>query len=120
MKPKLIFIYNASSGKLNALLDVGHKLLSPKTYKCDLCALTHDTFSENKKWKLFRKEIHIDMNFYHSDEFEKAYPNKSFEYPIILKETKDKLTTFLSKKDLKTITSTETLIETIKTKLLVN
>ncbi len=42
----LIFVYNADSGKLNVLFDVGHKIVSPGTYKCDLCTLTHGTFTE--------------------------------------------------------------------------
>ncbi len=111
---KLLFIYNANSGKLNALFDVGHKLFSPSTYPCSLCTLTYDTFSENKIWKTFRKESHFDMIFYHKDEFENIFPNIEMLCPIILKREQNKFTTVLSSNDLNKITSTEELIEQLK------
>jgi len=55
MSRKLIFVYNANSGKLNSLLGSAHKLFSPKTYSCNLCALTHYLFHENTQWELFRE-----------------------------------------------------------------
>ena len=33
---KLIFVYNANSGKLSAALDIAHKIISPSTYQCRL------------------------------------------------------------------------------------
>ena len=33
-KMKLIFVYNAESGKLNTLFDIAHKVIKPETYKC--------------------------------------------------------------------------------------
>ena len=45
---KLIFVYNAKSGKLNALFDIAHKIVKPETYQCSLCAITHDALSEKK------------------------------------------------------------------------
>lgn len=69
----LLFIYNANSGIGNTILGIGHKLLNPKIYQCNLCALTHHTFSEDKSWKKFRNNSKIEMLFFHSDEFEKAF-----------------------------------------------
>ena len=48
---KLIFIYNANSGKHNALLDTMHKIVSPNTYNCNLCDITFGLFTENKTWR---------------------------------------------------------------------
>ena len=64
---KLLFVYNANSGTLNSLFDLGHKLFSPKTYKCNLCALTFNTFTENTLWKTLREQSAIKMEFYHID-----------------------------------------------------
>jgi hypothetical protein len=33
----LLSIYNADSGKLNALFDIGHKIVNPESYSCNLC-----------------------------------------------------------------------------------
>ena len=45
MAGKLIFIYNADSGLFNTVTDIAHKIFSPETYSCNLCALTHDYFT---------------------------------------------------------------------------
>lgn len=113
----LLFVYNANSGALNALFDVGHKLISPSTYKCSLCDLTFDTFKENKIWKAFRQESSINMAFYHKDEFETTYPNEDMSYPSILKLENDSLTIVFDDTRLNKITSVEELITLIKTTL---
>lgn len=114
---KLIFVYNANSGKLNALLDAGHKLISPSTYPCSLCALTYDTFSENSIWKNFRESSDLDMVFYHKDEFETTFPNVKIAYPSILKLEGRMLTTILNDEILNDISNVEVLIERLKANL---
>lgn len=111
---KLLFIYNANSGKLNALFDAGHKLFNPATYPCSLCALTYDTFSENTIWKSFRKNSNLDMEFYHKDEFESTFPNVKMLYPTILKFENHQLTTVLTPDILNEITDVDSLIERLK------
>jgi len=111
---KLIFVYNANSGFKNMVIDVAHKIFSPKTYACHLCALTFDTFSENKSWKTFREDSKIDMAFLHIDEFENRYKNQSFSYPIILTETENKLNIFLTTAEINKIDSVEKLVLAIK------
>lgn len=59
---KLIFVYNAESGKLNALLDIAHKVIKPETYQCFLCALTHDALSEKKAWSDFKAKTNWNWN----------------------------------------------------------
>ena len=113
----LIFVYNANSGKLNALLDAGHKLFSPSTYPCNLCALTYDTFSEGTIWKNFRKESHLTMEFYHKNDFEVTFPNVKILYPCILKLEGNELTTVLTDEVLNEISEVETLIEKLKSSL---
>ena len=114
---KLIFVYNANSGKLNALFDVAHKVFSPSTYTCNLCALTYDTFTENNTWKRFRKESKVTMEFYHIDEFEAVFPNVKMIYPTILKLEDNQLTTVLNNEVLNEISDVEELINNIKTSL---
>ena len=47
MVSKLLFVYNVNSGKLNILFGIVHKIISPSTYTCELCSLTHGVFSEH-------------------------------------------------------------------------
>lgn len=110
----LLFIYNSNSGSLNALLDAGHKLFSPSTYKCRLCALTHDVFSENETWKTFRTETHYPMEFYHKDEFEVKFPGVNMMYPTILKLENQQLTTVINPDILNEIIEVDGLIKKLK------
>lgn len=114
---KLIFIYNAKSGKRNALLDAGHKLFSPSTYPCSLCALTYDTFRENSIWKTFRENSNLEMDFLHKDEFESKFPSVKVLYPTVLKLEDHQLTTALTSEILDDIKSVEDLIKRLKTTL---
>ena len=111
---KLLFVYNANSGKLNSLFDIGHKLLSPSTYQCSLCALTHNTFKENTIWKKFREESQFQMEFYHKDEFEAKFTSVKLNYPTILKLENNEFTTVLTPDVLNEISSVEALIEWLK------
>jgi hypothetical protein len=110
---ELLFIYNAKSGAINNILDIGHKLISPETYSCHLCALTHNTFSENKVWKNFREQSHINMAFFHIDEFENEYPDKKFAYPVILLKDKNGLTELVSSTEINTIENFSDLIKVL-------
>lgn len=113
----LLFVYNAKSGITNILIDISHKLLSPETYSCNLCAITHNTFTENKTWKNYRLTSKIDMSFYHIDEFKQRYPNKLFSYPIILLKGDNDLQEFLSSEEINKIKTVEELIKIINKKL---
>ena len=113
----LVFVYNANSGKFNSLLDAGHKLLSPKTYACNLCALTFGVFSEQAAWKAFRTESSTTMEFYHKDEFEVKFPKVMISYPAILKRENEEFTMLFDSKSLEIITSLEDLIKQLKSKM---
>lgn len=112
---KLIFVYNANSGLVNTWIDIAHKIVSPSTYSCDLCALTHDTFHERQEWKQFRENSNIDFTFLHKDEFEQQY-KQLFSYPIILKE-EDRLFPFIEANEFKSLANYKDLIELINQKL---
>ena len=106
----LVFVYNARSGLINNVLDIGHKLIRPDTYFCNLCAITHNTFSENRTWKNFREQSNMEMIFYHKDEFEQEFPNQKFTYPVVLLKNNDNLSELLSSEELNTMKSAEALI----------
>jgi hypothetical protein len=85
MQSKLVFVYNGDTGKLNALMDMGHKLLSPSTYPCSLCDITHNTFAIKKEWSdyLERKDHHYV--FLHRNEFHSFYPKyRSIDLPLFM------------------------------------
>ena len=109
---KLIFVYNADSGMINVIKDIGHKIMSPETYDCFLCSLTHGTFKEDPKWKSFRESSSIEMEFLHRDEFEQKYGMKH-SYPVILKQASE-VQVVLNREQLGELTSLDELILSIK------
>jgi hypothetical protein len=111
---KLVFVYNADSGFLNSLLDIGHKIIKPETYTCNLCSLTFGNFAENAKWKAFREGSSHEMEFLHRDEFEAKYGLK-LPCPVILKESGGgKLEVLIAAERLESFKSLDELIEAVQ------
>lgn len=114
---KLLFVYNANPGKLNASLDILHKAFNPSTYNCNLCSITHGTLGENETWKASRESGNHPMEFLHIDEFQKQYASKfghKFSFPIVLAATANGLEVFISSEELNAIGQPEELITIIK------
>jgi len=112
---KIIFVYNAKSGFVNGLFDAGHKLLSPQSYQCSLCSLTHGAFKERAVWKQFRENAQVEMEFLHIDEFEDNYEHQvKFSYPIVLAESNSGLSILLDDEHLKSLRKVDELIDVLK------
>ncbi|QWX84198.1 GTPase [Cellulophaga sp. HaHaR_3_176] len=117
---KLLFVYNANSGKINGLVDSMHKVFSPSTYECSLCDITFGVFSENKEWKKFRKSTTVEMDFLHKNEFHEAFSAldaKSYSLPVVLAQTKSGLQIFVSTETMNLLESSEDLIDVLKERL---
>ena len=116
MSKKILFIYNANSDTGSKMLDFAHKIVSPATYNCNLCSLTHGNFTENKQWKTFRERLmaeDYELEFYHKDEFQESYKSKfghKYTYPIILLETTHDLEVLVTTEKLNTFEGVEDLI----------
>ena len=74
MLQRLIFVYNADGGHLAGLQDMFHKILSPATYSCSLCAVTYGATSMRPEWQQFIQQLAVPVEFLHRDEFVRAYP----------------------------------------------
>ncbi|NIP32064.1 MAG: GTPase [Candidatus Dadabacteria bacterium] len=109
---KIVFVYNADSGKINSILDCAHKIVSPSTYKCSLCSLTHNAFNEKSEWSKFRKSTGHELVFLHKDEYESRF-NSKFEYPVILDVTNE-TKVLISSADLKKFENVKDLISAVE------
>ncbi len=95
--PRLVFVYNADSGLFNTVSDIAHKIFSPKTYACNLCALTHGYFSVRKEWEMFVESLSVPCEFLHRDQFVKNYPDHAMRLPALLLQQQDgRLTVLMS------------------------
>lgn len=119
MRMELIFVYNAESDPLSVLTDYAHKMLSPSTYRCDLCALTHHNFGERKAWKTFRKETNVQLSFYYVEQFEREFGRITL-YPAVFEKRKQTLHPLINAEDLSQIKDVEQLISKLKSYIALN
>lgn len=91
MKPTLLFVYNADSGLFNTLTDIAHRIFSPQTYQCNLCAITYSVAGMKKEWMDFLEHLDMAMKFLHRDELEERYDIAGVPLPAIFKQVGDEL-----------------------------
>lgn len=65
--PRLVFVYNADAGLANALLDWGHKLVSPSTYACSLCGRSYGHLGMRAVWRDFVASLPLPVTFTYRD-----------------------------------------------------
>ena len=82
-KTTLLFVYNADSGIFNTLSDIAHKMFSPDTYECNLCAITHSHFSMRSEWGDYLETLNTNLEFLHRDELIKQYGKQNTTLPAI-------------------------------------
>ncbi|MEM8496257.1 MAG: hypothetical protein AAF663_12820 [Planctomycetota bacterium] len=110
---KLIFVYNADAGRLNAAWDSAHKLLSPGTYRCSLCAVTHHPLGMKKQWSDFIESLECEVDFCHRDEAEKQFRLNGTEWPAVLRVDPEPVVAWLTAEQLgeaRTLDQPQTLI----------
>ncbi len=100
MKKRLVFVYNADSGLFNTVTDIAHKILSPDTYACQLCSLTHGHFRVRREWVAFLENLDIKCRFLHRDEFQAEYGSDSIDPPTIYLEQGGTLTPWIGCKEI--------------------
>ena len=116
MEKELLFVYNANSGMMNAINDYFHKVISPKTYECNLCTLTYDMLGMKSEWKKAIEKTRIKTTFLHKDELAERY-SLSFELPVVLLKKGDKIVVLISAEQINKTKNLNNLIEAINRKI---
>jgi len=106
---EVIFVYNADSGPMLAIKDYFHKIISPKTYECNLCALTYSSLRMKSEWKKTIEKTDIKTKFLHKNEFKKIY-KLSVEFPAIFIRHNTSIKELISSKEINKCTSLKELI----------
>lgn len=96
MQTHLVFVYNADSGLFNTITDIAHKVISPTTYSCRLCSLTHSYFAVKKNWTDFLQGLDAELEFLHRDELNVKYGIAGLRLPVILLNRNNRLETWIS------------------------
>ena len=90
-KPTLVFVYNARSGVFNLAFDVAHKIFSPETYACNLCAVTHGNFGMKNEWREYLDALENPLEFLHADELKAKYQIETVKLPAVFKKENESL-----------------------------
>lgn len=67
---KLVFIYNANSGVLDAVVDSAKKVL--RINGCALCEITHGVVTEKSEWRACDRALGVEIDYLHRDEVPNA------------------------------------------------
>jgi thioredoxin-related protein len=111
---ELIFVYNAKSGFINSVIDYTHKIVSPKTYNCNLCYLTYDNLGKIKKWNNFIQSLGIPVHFKYLDNIEGFDINKNYSFPAVFTGGKKLL---INSQEINDCKSIDELIDLVKNKI---
>lgn len=116
---ELIFVYNATSSLSSQISDIAHKIISPETYRCNLCRITYGNFGARPEWKEFIETLPCKAEFLHSDEFLNQYPAwQSTTFPTVLRMTKNaEMSLLIEAVQINEMQSVEDLKQLLATKL---
>jgi len=115
-KSELVFIYNAKSGIINSLIDFTHKVISPDTYECNLCAITYGTFTKKNLWADYIESIPIASIFTYKDKIvDKKLDNVIL--PAVFLKKNDRFIQLISSIELNKLDNLEGLIVLLNARL---
>lgn len=113
----VLFVYNADTGLFSVVTDYAHKMLSPKTYPCNLCALTYGAMGMNNTWKDFIANLALPVEFLHRDEFIKLHPQPDTALPAAFVKGGGSIVPLISAAEINTCTTVDALIELVREKV---
>ena len=113
---ELIFIYNAKSGLVNEFLDFAHKILSPSTYNCNLCAISYGNFSMKKKWSDYISSLPVKSTFTYKDKVSE-YGYDNIKLPSIIFKDKSKSEVIISSEEINKLKKIDHLINILSDRL---
>ena len=67
MVKRIIFLYDAKSGRLAGLVDSLKKVVR-SSYACSLCKITHGLVSKKNDWQQVEQALSCGAEYYHRDD----------------------------------------------------
>ncbi len=113
----LIFVYNADSGFFNALGDWAHKILLPKTYDCNLCALTYSNVGMRREWRASINRLQHPVEFLHRDELQAKHGISDIPLPAVFKKQGETVEVWLSAEEVNRVATLSELQQLVSTHL---
>ena len=113
---ELIFVYNAKSGIVNEFLDFAHKIVSPSTYNCNLCAISYGNFTMKKKWSDYISSLPVRSTFTHKDKVSE-YGYNNIELPSIIFRNSSRSKVIISSEEINKLKKIDQLINILSDRL---
>jgi len=113
---ELIFIYNAKSGIVNEFLDFAHKIVSPSTYNCNLCAISYGNFTMKKKWSDYISSLPVRSTFTYKDKVSE-YGYDNIKLPSIIFQDKSKSKVIVLSEEINKLKKIDQLINILSDRL---
>ena len=113
----LVIVWNANGGWQHALMDSLHKVVSPGTYSCKLCQLTHGLAGPKAEWSKYIETIGGKVVIYHREEFKKSLIAENFpgiELPVVLIRRSEQWQILLSKAEILQLKNLNELLNELK------
>jgi hypothetical protein len=113
----LIFVYNEQSDVFSTVTGYIHKMMSPETYHCNLCKITHHNFGMKKEWVSFIEKLPFQFEFLNKDRFIQKYRNFGIKFPVIFLKEDTRLCLIASAAEIDAQSSTDDLKKLLLLKL---
>ena len=115
---ELIIIYNTKSGLVNEMIDFAHKIVSSKTYDCNLYAISYNTFTKKKRWSDYINSLPIKSVFTYKDKVSSLGKELSnLEFPTIIFRNGVELNEIISRNEINNINNINQLISLLNERL---
>ncbi len=112
---RLVFVYNADTGLLEAVQHVVWAAARPATYPCRLCLLTYGPLGMRRPWRRFIASLPTPSDFLHADELQARYPALGpVELPALFEDVGGSLTPLIDAVDMREMASLDALITRVR------
>jgi hypothetical protein len=113
-RARLLFAYAGDSGAVSGLIHYVHKIVSPATYGCHLCALTYGPMGRHAAWKHALDALAIESEFLHRDELVARHGPDQPPLPAIFIVRGDRREVLVTKTEIDGCRDLESLIELLR------
>lgn len=117
MTPRLSFVYAVDGGVVAGLFDYVHKIVSPSTYPCQLCALTYGPAGQRTAWTRALSDLGVAAEFLHRDELVRLQGPDHPPLPAVFVIRGDARKLLLSKADIDGCRDLDALIALLRDRL---
>ena len=91
-----------------------HKWISPDTYSCSLCKLTHGFFGAKEEWDSFLRSFGEEVRVMYRDAFIEEFGDITGSFPIVARWKNDILERILSSEDIEGVRDLDELLSLLK------